>query len=225
MKDAGAPPICYTHYSDETATMMVVTADGLQIYRGTTLVVRAKAERTSRELGNIPVVDLVPDRILQLTPVPWYSVSLFEERARRVLAAFAVLTAISITVVAFFVWLLASMSLLNARHNLAEAQTRTREKTMELMGTVQHLRASPMREQLGKFTDLNDGLLAINGFLQIYEIEGGRARWRAVLPSNVTADRINELGGKTIETTPQGVIIGNDAEIAYEATHPWKDKK
>lgn len=225
MKDASPPPVCYTHYSDETATMMAVTSDGLQIYRGTTLVVRAKAERTSRELGNVPIIDLVPDRILQLTPVPWYSLSLFEERARRLLAAFAVITALSITVIAFFVWLLASMSLLSAKHDLSVAQEHTREKTMQLMDTISHLHASPMREQLAKFSDLNDGLLAVNGYLQIYEIKEGKTRWRAVIPANVTADRINELGGKTIETVDQGVAIGNAAEIEYEAANPSKAKK
>jgi hypothetical protein len=225
MKNSAPPPVCYTYFSDETATMMAVTPDGLQIYRGTTLVVRAKAERTARELGNVPIIDLVPDRILQLTPVPWYSVSLFEERARRMLAAFAALTAISLTVLSFFVWMLASMALLSTQHDLHEAEARTRDKTMELMGTVEHLRASPMREQLAKFTDLNDGLINVNGFLQVYEIKNGKTRWRALLPTNVTADRINELGGKTIETTPQGVAIGNAAEIEYEASQAGKGKK
>lgn len=224
MRDAVPPPVCYTYYSDETATMMALTPDGLQIYRGTTLVVRAKAERTARELGNVPVIDLVPDRILQLTPVPWYSLSLFEERARRLLAAFAVLTAIGLTTLSFFVWLLASMSLLSTEHSLRDAQERTRDKTMELMRTVEHLRASPMREQLAKFTELNDGLIAVNGLLQIYEIKDGKTRWRAIIPTNVTADRINELGGKTIETTEQGVAIGNATEIEYEAANPGKKK-
>lgn len=225
MKDAAPLPVCYTYYSDETATMMVLTHDGLQIYRGTILVVRAKAERTSRELGNVPIIDLVPDRILQLTPVPWYSLSLFEERARRLLAAFAVLTAIGLITLSFFVWLLASMSLLSAQHSLKDAQDRTRDKTMELMGTVEHLRASPMREQLAKFTELNDGLIAVNGYLEVYEIKDGKTRWRAIIPTNVTADRINELGGKTIETTAQGVAVGNTTEIEYEAAHPEKVKK
>ncbi|MDP9126780.1 MAG: hypothetical protein M3N08_00780 [Pseudomonadota bacterium] len=217
MKEAAPPPVCYTHYTDETATMMAVTADSLQIYRGTTLVVRAKAERTARELGNVPVIDLVPDRILQLTPVPWYSLSLFEDRARRVLAGFAVVTALALTILSFFVWLLASMSLISTNHDLSAARARTRDKTMELMGTVEHLRTSPMREQLARFADLNDGLLAVNGFLQTYQIKDGKPRWRAILPPSVTADRINELGGKTIETTAQGVAIGNAAEVEYEA--------
>lgn len=225
MKEAPPPPVCYTHYSDETATMMAVTAESLQIYRGTTLVVRAKAERTARELGNVPVIELVPDRILQLTPVPWYSVSLFEDRARRILAALAAFTAIVFATLSFFVWLLASMSLITARHDLSEAQARTRDKMMQLMGTVEHLRASPMREQLAKFSDLNDGLLAVNGFLQVYEIKDGKTRWRAVLPANVTADRVTGLGGKTIETTPQGVAVGNAAEIEYEASGEGKGKK
>jgi hypothetical protein len=218
MKDAVAPPIIYTYYSDETATMMAVTADGLQIYRGTTLVVRAKAERTARELGDAPVVELVPDRILRLTPVPWYSLSLFEDRARRVLAAISVVSALSLAALAFLVWFSASLSLLSARHDLSAAQERTEKKTTELMATVERLRASPMRDQLAKFADLNDGLLNMNGFLEVYEVKNGKTRWRAILPSNVTADRINELGGKTIENTDQGVAIGNAAQIEFEAT-------
>ena len=225
MKDAAPPPVCYTYYSDETATMMAVTADGLQIYRGTTLVVRAKAERTSRELSDAPIVELVPDRILGLTPIPWYSLSLFEDRARRVLAAVSVLTAIGFAGISFLVWLLASMSLIAARHDLDQAMSRTRDKTMQLMGVIDHLRTSPMREQLEKFTELNDGLLNINGLLEVYEIKNGKARWRALLPSNVTADRINELGGKTIDTPAQGVVIGNGAEIEYEATAEGRIKK
>ncbi len=217
MKDVSPPPVCYTYYSDETATMMAVTADGLQVYRGTTLVVRAKAERTSRELGDAPIVELVPDRILGLTPVPWYSVSLFEDRARRFIAVLSVVIALSFASLAFIVWLLASMSLLATRHDISEALKNTHDKTLTLMSTVEHLRASPMRDQLAKFVDLNDGLISVNGLMEVYQIKDGKTRWRAVLPSNVTADRINELGGKTIETTPQGVAIGNAAEIAYEA--------
>jgi len=222
MRDAASPPVCYTYYSDETATMMVVTADGLQIYRGTTLVVRAKAERTARELGDIPVIELVPDRILRLAPVPWYSLSLFEDRARRFIAVLSVACSLGLTTLAFIIWLLASMSLIATRHNLSEALNRTHDKTLTLMSTVEHLRASPMRDQLAKFVDLNDGLLSVNGLLEVYEIKDGKTRWRAVLPTNVTADRINELGGKTIETTAQGVIIGNAAEIEYEAENKGK---
>jgi hypothetical protein len=77
MKDSVAPPVCYTYYGDESATMMLLTAEGLQIYRGTSLVVRAKAERSAREMGDAPIVELVPDKIMELHPIPWYSLSLF----------------------------------------------------------------------------------------------------------------------------------------------------
>jgi hypothetical protein len=218
MKDAGPSPVCYTYYGDEMATLMAVTADTLQIYRGTTLVIRAKAERAARELGNAPVIDLVPDKIAQLTPVPWYSSSLFEDRARRILAAVSVFAALIFAGLAFLVWLSASMSLISSKHNLSEVQTRTRSKTEELLRITEKIRVSPMREQLAKFSELNDGLLALNGFLEIYEIKDGKTRWRAVIPANITADRINQLGGKTIESTPKGIAIGNAAEVDYEAT-------
>src|SRR5262249_12182547 len=162
--------------------------------------------------GDAPVIELVPDRIMRLTPVPWYSLSLFEDRARRVLAAFSVITALGLAGLAFVVWLLAFMSVISARHDLAQAQIRTRDKTMQLVATIERLRVSRMRDQLAKFMDLNDGLLNINGLLEIYEIKNNKPRWRAVLPSNVTADRISELQGKTIETTPQGVAVGNATE-------------
>lgn len=222
MKDAQASPVCYTYYSDEAATMMTVTADGLQIHRGMSSVVRAKAERSARDLGNAPVVELVPERILKLTPAPWYSISLFEDRARRILATLAVLTALCLTGMAFVVWLLTTMVILSAKADLHEAQERITNKTLELVRTAGELRASPMRDQLASFASVNDGLLAVNGFLEVYEIKDGKTRWRAIVPTNVTADRINELEGKTIETLPDGVAIGNANEVAYEAAKGGK---
>lgn len=217
MKDATPMPVCYTYYSEETATMMVVEPNGLSIYRGTTLVVRAKAERTARELGDVPIVDLEPDRIMQLAPTPWYSLSLFEERARRILATVSVLAAISLASFSFVVWLLASMSLVTTKHDIAAAQERSKTKTMDLMTLVQKLHKSPLHDQLAAFSDLNDALLNVNGFLEVYEIINNRPRWRAIVPANVTADRISEMGGKNIETVPTGIAIGNAAEIEYEA--------
>ena len=222
MKDAVKSPVCYTYFSEETATMMAITADSLQIFRGTSLVVRAKAERTAREMGDAPIIELVPDKILALTPVPWYSASLFEDRARRILAATAVFGALILAGISFMVWLSASMTLLATRHDLTATQERTTNKTMELMRTVEKLRTSRMREQLSDFANLNDGLLAINGFLEVYEIKGNKARWRAIVPANVTADRITELSGKTIEIVPAGIAIGNNNEIEYEASAAGK---
>lgn len=223
MKDAKPPPVCYTYYTEESATMMTVTADGLQIHRGMGSVVRAKAERSARELGDAPVIELVPDRILKLTPAPWYSVSLFEDRARRILATLAVLSAISFAVLALLTWMLTTMVIITSRANLSAAQERTEEKTVELLKTVDNLRTSPIRDQLAKFADINDGLLAINGFLEVYAVDkNGKIRWRAVVPPNVTADRINGIGGKTIENTPAGVAIGNAAEIEFEAGQAGK---
>jgi len=217
MKNATIPPVCYTYYGDESATMMLVTNDGLQIYRGTGLVVRAKAERSAREMGDAAIIELVPDKIMELAPIPWYSLSLFEDRARRILAAIAVFTALLLAGLSFLVWLGASMSLISSKHQLEGTLQQTQDKTTELMRNVEKLRASPLRDQLAKFADLNDSLLAVNGFLQVYEIKDNRPRWRAIIPGNVTADRINEMGGKNIETTPQGVAIGNTAEVEYEA--------
>jgi hypothetical protein len=217
LKDAQAAPVCYTYFGDEMATMMAITTDGLQIYRGSNLIVRAKAERTAREYGNAPIVELVPDKIQELVPVPWYSVSLFENRARRILAVLAIVLSLGVALAAFLVWMLASLSLITARHDMEAALARTQDKTMQIMTDAQRLRASPMRDQIATFMELNDGLLDLNGYLEVYETKVGRARWRALVPSNVTADRINALGGKTIETKSEGTIIGNQAELDYEA--------
>jgi hypothetical protein len=225
MKDSEPSPVCYTYFSDEAATMMTVTAEGLQIYRGMTSVVRAKAERTARELNDAKIVELIPDKIMALTPMPWYSVSLFEDRARRVFAVFAVAAALGIAALAFVIWLLATLVIISNRVTLHEAQERTASKTMDLMNQVSDLRISPVRETLAHFTDLNDGLLAVNGFLEVYEVKGTQPpRWRATVPPNVTADRINEMGGKTIETSANGVDIGNAAEIQYEASTEAKKR-
>jgi hypothetical protein len=117
---------------------------------------------------------------------------------------------------AFIVWLLTTMVILNAKANLHEAEERTTSKTLDLVRTAAELRASPTRDQLATFANVNDGLLSVNGFLEVYEIKDGKARWRAIVPTNVTADKINDIGGKTIETTANGVAVGNGAEIDYE---------
>jgi hypothetical protein len=218
MKNAAMPPVCYTHYSDETATLMTITADSLQIIRGTTTVVRAKAERAARELNNAPIIELTPDRIMELEPVPWYSLSLFENRARRILAAVAVFSALGLATLSLLVWLIASMGLIAAKHDLNNAMDRARTKSMALMRTAETLRISPVRDQLAKFSELNDKLLAVNGYLEVYEIKDSKTRWRAYVPVSTTADRITDMGGKTIDTTDHGVAIGNDAEIEYEAS-------
>jgi len=217
MKDAQPAPVCYTFYSDEAATMMTVMNDGLQIHRGMSSVVRAKAERTARELGDAPIVELVPERILKLTPAPWYSISLFEDRARRILATVSVLSALALTGFCFVLWLLTAMVIITSNANLSAAKDRARDKTTDLLRSAEDLRGSPVRDDISAFVDVNDGLLAVNGFLEVYEIKNGKMRWRAIVPTNVTADRINQMGGKTIETTANGVAIGNANEIEYEA--------
>jgi hypothetical protein len=214
-KDARPVPACYTYYTDEAATMMTVTEDSLQIHRGTSAVLRVKAERTVRELGdNVPVVDLTPDVIEALTPVPWYSISLFEDRARRILASLSVAAAVGITVIAFFVWLVASLSIISAHSNLEEIKQRTHDKSTQLLITAQNLRSSTLREQISKFTTLNEGLLRLNGYLEFYQITGnGKILWRAIVPENITSGRITEIGGQTFDTNEKGVIIGNSREV------------
>jgi hypothetical protein len=222
MKDAQPAPVCYTYYSDEAATMMTVMADGLQIHRGMSSVVRAKAERTVRELGDAQIIELIPERIMKLTPAPWFSLSLFEDRARRILATMSVFTALTFAAMAFILWLLASMVIITTKADLSEAKERSLKKTTDLMQTAEDLRSSPMRDQLAAFADVNDGLISFNGFLEVYEIKDNKTRWRAIVPANVTADRINQIGGKTLENTPNGVAIGNKGQVEYEASKGLK---
>lgn len=211
-KDAMAPPVVYTYFSDETATMMTVMSDALHIHRGTTSVVRAKAERTARELGGAPIIDMGPDKIEKMTPMPWFSLSLFEDRARRILAAASVFGALMVTGLVLLVWFVSTMAMMSAYADVDEIKKRTEEKSLRLMQSVQSLRASPMREQLAKFADVNDGLLALNGYLELYQIKSNKVVWRAILPPSVTSDRIGELGGQTLDSNDQGVIIGNSRE-------------
>ena len=217
-KDIADLPICYTYFGDEIAVLMVVGPEELHVFRGTGPVVRAKAERTAREMNNAQIVTIDPFRIGQLTPMPWYSASLFEDRARRILATISVIASLTIVALSFVVWLLASMASISAHHDLAGALERTQSKSMQMLREAEGLRASPMRDEIGKFLNINDGLLSLNGFLSVYEIKDKVIRWRAVVPPSATADRISALGGKNIEIIEQGVAIGNDAEIEYEAT-------
>jgi hypothetical protein len=210
-------PICYTYFGDETAALMVVTIDELHVYRGTAPVIRAKAERTARELGNASIITIDPYRIENMPHTPWYSVSLFEDRARRILAVVSVVASLVILGVAFLVWLAASMSMVSAKRDLADALDRTETKSMQLLRQAEELRGSPMRAQIENFLNVNEGLLALNGFLNVYEIKDRVTRWRAVVPASATADRISAIRGKNIEVTAQGVVIGNDAEIEFEA--------
>lgn len=218
MKDALTPPVCYTYYGDDVGTMMTVTDEGLHVYRGTNPIVRAKAERTARELGNASLIDLTPEKIVTFEPVPWYSLSLFEDRARRLLAVGSVVVSIVLTCFGFMVWMIASLSLVASHADLSEANQRTAEKTHQILTMAQDLKATPVRDAMTKFVDLNEKLLDLNGYLEGYVIKDNKVRWRATVPSNITADRINAIEGKTIDTTANGTVIGNAAEMEYEAS-------
>lgn len=211
-KDAAPPPAIYTFYSDESAVMMTVGPDSLQVHRGMSAVLRAKAQRASEELGGAPIIDLVPDRIEKMTPIPWFSVSLLEDRARRFLAGLSVMSALAVLGLALFVWFAASMAMLSARIDLNTIRQQSEKKSMDLLQMAQNMRSSTMRDQLATFTNINDSLVAINGYLEFYEIVEGHIVWRAMLPSNVTADRIAAIGGRTLESNEDGVIIGNSTE-------------
>ncbi len=218
MPEAKPAPIVYTFFSEETATMMSVGTDTLQIHRGTPSVIRAKAEKVARELGSAAIFDLIPDVILKMTPVPWTSLSLLEDRVRRLLSVLLVLAAMGTMTLAFAIWLLASMTLLTYRSDLDATKKRNEEAALALLQSAASVSASPLRQILADFTVVDEGLVKLGGFLEHYKIENDQVRWRALVPSGITADNITALGGQTLQTTEQGFIIGNPAEASAPKT-------
>lgn len=207
--DARPAPVIYTYYSDEAATLMAVDRDSLQIIRGTSSVIRAKAERMARDMGGAELVDMVPDKIVTLKAVMWESLSMLENRARRFFTVASFLSAIVVTLLAAVIWFMASVAQLAYKSDLKELQSRTTASIMQLQQTAQVLRTSEMREQIAAFVRLNENLIGVQGWLRLYFMSGGTVKWWAVVPSNLTSDRIQELGGQTIETTEEGNIIAN----------------
>jgi hypothetical protein len=209
MPDANLPPVIYTYYSDEAAILMAVEKDSLHIIRSTSSVIKAKAERLSREMGNADTVDLIPDTIVKLKAKGWNSLSLLENRARRFFALASVLSALTIILASFFIWFSATVSQLAYKANLNELQARTNAAVMQLQQTAMELRTSGLREQIANFNTLNESLVNIEGWLKRYSYENNQVKWWAIVPQNLTSDRIQELKAQTIETSPEGLIIAN----------------
>lgn len=209
MIDARPAPVIYTFYSDEAASLMAVDNDTLQIIRGTSSVIRAKAEKMSREWQNAEMVDLVPDRIATFKAVEWDSLSMREERARRFFAFVSVTAAVITTLVAVFIWFSASLVQLTYNTALKEVQDRTSSAVIQLQQTAMQLRTSDLREQLSNFNKLNEGLVGVQGWLKMYLIRDNNVKWWAVVPPNLTSDRIADIGGQTLDNTEEGTVIGN----------------
>ncbi len=210
--DSLEAPVIYTYYSDEAATLMSVDKEGMQIIRGTSSVVRAKAERLSREMGSADIVDLIPDRIVALKPAMWESLSLLENRARRFMAFASVLTAIAVTALSIFVWFMASVTQLAYRSELKDLEHRTSESLMQLQQSAMILRTSDMREQIANFNKLNENMIGAQGWLKLYFLKDNNVKWWGVVPQNLTSDRIQEIGGQTIENGDEGLIIANSKD-------------
>jgi hypothetical protein len=212
LPDARPAPVIYTYYSDEAATLMAVEKDNLQIIRGTGSVVRAKAERLAREIGNAEVLDLVPDVIVHLKARTWESLSLLEDRARRFLAVAAALSGVAVAIAAFFIWFLASVAQLTHKAELSELQDRSRSASLQLQQSALVLRTSEMREQISAFTRLNENLIGLQGWLKLYLLKDGKVSWWAVVPSSLTSGPIQEMGAQTIENGADGLVIANNKE-------------
>ncbi|HVY12994.1 MAG TPA: hypothetical protein VHB73_05455 [Alphaproteobacteria bacterium] len=211
--DAHEPPVIYTYYSTEAATIMAVDKEGMQLIRGTASIVRAKVERMARDMGGAEVFDLVPDEILKLKPVNWDSLSLLEERARRFLAMALVGAGLVVIIGAFFVWFLASVSLMTSRADLSDLRTRTQTASMQLQQSATILRTSEMREQIAAFNRVNENLVDLQGWLKLYQIQDGRVKWWAEVPASLTSQPIQAIGAQSVDTSPDGSnIIANDKD-------------
>lgn len=210
--DARPAPVVYTYYSDEAATLMAVDRDSLRIIRGTSSVIKAKAERLAREMNGAEIVDLVPDTIITMKAVMWDSLSLLENRARRFFAVASVMSAIVLTLLAVFIWFSASIMQLGYKSELKDLQERTNIAVMQLQQTAQVLRTSEMREQVAAFVRLNESLIGVQGWMKLYLLQGGNLRWWAVVPPNLTSERIQEIGAQTIENSDDGLVIANSKE-------------
>ncbi len=215
-KDRPMLPVCYTHYGtyfgEDIAILMVVKPNDLRLHRSTPLIIRAKAERTARELGeNTKIIDIDLARIEKMAPIPWRSLSLFEDRARRVLSAVSILASLTIAGAAFAVWLLAQMEMLSPTRVKADAFA----KATQLIKEAEDLRVSPLRRDLKNFMDVNDGVLSLDGFLSVYDLTEGRARWRASVPPGTPEDRLEAFDAKIIDAGDAAVTIGNQAEIEF----------
>ncbi|NBX73859.1 MAG: hypothetical protein EBQ89_06125 [Alphaproteobacteria bacterium] len=211
MPDAKINPVCYTYHSDEVAMMMTVTSDMMQIHRGTASVIRAKAERVSRENNNAAIIELVPDTIAQLTPQPWQPISLLEDKLRRFLTFVIVLTGAVVALSALLIWLLAGATMLAAEGDLKAAQDRSIQKTEEMYRQLLSMRTSPIKQELTRFAEINDRLVNVGGWLRFYGYENGKKPvWRATVPPTMTGDQIKELGARTLETTDMGTLVGTD---------------
>lgn len=204
-------PALYIFEEDGVAMLMTAAFAELHVHRGATTIIRAKADRLARDLGGAPIINLLPEQIDQLQVTPWQSMSLLEDRARRFLASAGVLTGLAVAVLAFVIWLLTTFASLAVSHNLKSAQAQSESAVQDLMKQAMQLRVSPLRGQLARFSELNEELINMGGWLKSYSINGSKVQWKAVLPPSITADRVTALGARTQEVTPDGiVVVGNN---------------
>lgn len=200
-------PVVYVHTDDEAATMMSVAPHMLQVHRGAAMVIQAKAEKMARDLGGARIVAITDETATQLEPVPWKSASRMEDRARRFLATIAVFAGLAVAATAFVIWILASLTTLAVRGDVSNAQANAAQAGQQLLAQASSLRVSALRTQTARFVEVNESLLRIGGWLKEYKITGNSAKWLAVLPPGITAEKISELGGRTKEVTDEGLIV------------------
>ena len=200
-------PALYIYEEDGVAMLLTAAFAELHIHRGATTIIRAKADRLSRDLGQAPIVNLLPETLDQLPVVAWLSASLLEDRARRFLASAGVLSGLTVAVLAFVIWLLTTFASLAVHHDVKSAQAQSEVAVQDLMKQAMQLRVSPLRGQLARFSELNEQLISMGGWLKSYSITGSKIEWKAVLPPAITADRITQLGARTQDVTSDGIIV------------------
>lgn len=210
MKSATAFPVCYTYHANGSTTMMTVTANEIQIYRGISLIARAIVERTARELNNASIIDLTPDKLAQLKPRPWVSLSLVEDQARRLLMMALILASLPVTGLAFLIWIYAGFSILSSNVTMAHVAVGGSDHTQEFLKSYYDLRDNPLQHELNNFIKINDELLAADGLLLTYQINHDETFWRASVRRSISPEIMSNMNA--VQFQPAGsdnVIIGH----------------
>jgi len=203
-------PLCYMLKDRDAAILLVVGRDHLNVFRNDVPTIVAKAERVAEDLGGVDVVDVLP-LFEQLRRVEWRSASRLEDQQRRSLTRTGVIAGLGVAALAAVVWLGALAGVALARSENEQAIVLANQSATKLLQDASGLAISPARRQLIDLMDLNERLLRIGGWLQVYQIskENGGTSWKAIVPPTVTADVIEEMGGKTVEEAVGGYLVQN----------------
>lgn len=212
MVGASALPVCYTYYADDFAAMMMISDKELQIYRGVRLLARAKAERLSQDQNNAPIIELTPERITQLTPKPWISLSLMEDQARRVLMILLIKGALWVTGIAFCAWVYAGFSMMNVSISSARMDMNRVNPAGEIVKTYADLNSKTLHQELTDFTKVNDELIADDGLLLTYQISKNEVYWRATVRQTISPTNLDHMKAVAIQPNGDTLLVGRGSD-------------